>query len=79
MTGTASSSLRLPVLAGGLRPLPEAERLRIADDLGRLDVGEVRFDAHNRLLYSTDASLYQVEPIGVVIPKDIDAVAPLLN
>lgn len=31
--------------------------------------GEVRFDKYSRILYSTDASIYQVEPIGVVIPK----------
>ncbi|MDD9974318.1 MAG: FAD-binding protein, partial [Candidatus Poribacteria bacterium] len=32
--------------------------------------GEVRFDLYSKALYSTDASLYQVQPIGVVIPKD---------
>ena len=31
--------------------------------------GEVRFDAISRALYSTDASVYQIEPLGVVIPK----------
>ncbi|MCI0546694.1 MAG: FAD-binding oxidoreductase, partial [Candidatus Rokubacteria bacterium] len=31
--------------------------------------GDVRFDPYSRLLYSTDASMYQVEPIGVVIPR----------
>ena len=31
--------------------------------------GEVRFDAYSKVLYSTDASLYQMEPIGVVIPR----------
>jgi FAD/FMN-containing dehydrogenase/Fe-S oxidoreductase len=31
--------------------------------------GDVRFDAGSRLLYSTDASMYQMEPIGVVIPR----------
>ena len=31
--------------------------------------GEVRFDAYSKALYSTDASLYQIEPIGVVVPK----------
>src|SRR5947208_12661103 len=31
--------------------------------------GEVRFDATSRRLYSTDASIYQIEPLGVVIPK----------
>jgi len=36
--------------------------------------GEVRFDSYTRMLYSTDASLYQIQPVGVVIPKDIDDV-----
>lgn len=31
--------------------------------------GEVRFDRYSKALYSTDASLYQIQPIGVVIPK----------
>jgi FAD/FMN-containing dehydrogenase/Fe-S oxidoreductase len=30
--------------------------------------GEVRFDRASRLMYSTDASIYEIEPIGVVIP-----------
>src|SRR5512132_2600088 len=36
--------------------------------------GDVRFDQGSRLLYSTDASMYQVEPVGVVIPRDADDV-----
>src|SRR5207247_10529737 len=36
--------------------------------------GDVRFDPVSRLLYSTDASMYQVEPIGVVMPRDADDV-----
>jgi FAD/FMN-containing dehydrogenase/Fe-S oxidoreductase len=31
--------------------------------------GEVRFDKVSRALYSTDASVYQIEPLGVVIPR----------
>src|SRR4051812_41985321 len=31
--------------------------------------GEVRFDETTRRLYSTDASIYQVMPQGVVIPR----------
>src|SRR5438093_3178203 len=34
--------------------------------------GEVRFDATTRRLYSTDASIYQIEPLGVVLPKTAD-------
>ncbi len=31
--------------------------------------GEVRFDPLSRALYSTDASIYQIIPLGVVIPR----------
>jgi FAD/FMN-containing dehydrogenase/Fe-S oxidoreductase len=31
--------------------------------------GEVRFDALSRALYATDASVYQIYPLGVVVPK----------
>ena len=34
--------------------------------------GEVRFDAITRALYSTDASVYQIEPLGVVVVKSRD-------
>src|ERR1044071_8602901 len=30
---------------------------------------EVRFDPVTRALYSTDASVYQIEPLGVLIPR----------
>ena len=44
----------------------------------RADIeGPVRFDPLTRALYSTDASIYQIEPLGVVVPRtldDIDAV-----
>jgi FAD/FMN-containing dehydrogenase/Fe-S oxidoreductase len=41
----------------------------LLDYLRRHVDGEVRFDAVARQLYSTDASIYQIEPVGVVIPK----------
>ncbi len=34
--------------------------------------GEVLFDPFSRGRYSTDASIYQIEPIGVVVPKSGD-------
>ena len=37
--------------------------------LRRHVAGEVRFDDISRRLYATDASHYQVQPLGVVIPK----------
>ncbi|HEU0053416.1 MAG TPA: hypothetical protein VFQ39_09580, partial [Longimicrobium sp.] len=47
---------------------PRAPRLERA--LREKVRGEVRFDAKSRLLYSTDASLYQILPVGVVVPDD---------
>ncbi|MBX3357645.1 MAG: FAD-binding protein [Phycisphaeraceae bacterium] len=40
---------------------------------------QVRFDEHSRMLYATDASLYQVEPIGVVVPGSIDEAARVVR
>ena len=44
--------------------------------------GDVYFDKYSRLLYSTDASIYQIEPIGVVVPRhkmDVQAVLEIAN
>ncbi len=40
--------------------------------------GEVLFDAFSRGRYSTDASIYQIEPLGVVVPRDKEDVAAAL-
>ena len=40
---------------------------------------EVRFDKGSRLLYSTDASLYQIEPIGVLVPRTIKDVSQAIR
>ena len=36
--------------------------------------GEVRFDAATRALYATDASVYQIAPLGVVVPRSVEDV-----
>ena len=48
--------------------------LSLQGELARAVDGEVRFDKVSRALYSTDASVYQIEPIGVVIPRSPEAV-----
>jgi FAD/FMN-containing dehydrogenase/Fe-S oxidoreductase len=46
------------------------------EELRQVIAGEVRFDPYSRSLYSTDASMYHIEPIGVVIPRHMgDVVA----
>ena len=42
----------------------------LADLLRREIEGDVLFDRFSRGRYSTDASIYQVDPVGVVIPKN---------
>ncbi len=37
--------------------------------------GDVQFDTYSRVLYSTDASSYQIEPLGVVLPRHAADVA----
>ncbi|MFB6166305.1 MAG: FAD-binding oxidoreductase, partial [Haloarculaceae archaeon] len=49
----------------------------VADLRDRL-AGEVRFDAYTRQLYATDASAYEVTPVGVVFPADTDDVATVV-
>ena len=41
--------------------------------------GEVRFDRISRALYSTDASVYQIEPTAVVLPRSRDDVARIVE
>src|SRR5687767_2899504 len=48
-------------------------------DLGRQVRGDVHFDPISRALYATDASIYQIEPLGVVLPRDQADVAEVLR
>jgi FAD/FMN-containing dehydrogenase/Fe-S oxidoreductase len=50
----------------------------LARALSREIQGEVLFDRASRGRYSTDASIYQVEPLGVIVPRSIDDVAAAL-
>ena len=45
---------------------------QLAARLRKHVAGDVRFDALTRGLYATDASIYQVEPLGVVLPRTVD-------
>src|SRR5712672_149868 len=45
----------------------------LAARLAREVDGEILFDAGSRGRYATDASIYQVTPVGVVIPRSADA------
>ena len=49
----------------------------LAEQFRREIEGEVRFDTYTKVLYSTDASVWQIEPIGVVIPRHAEDVAAI--
>src|SRR6185369_17307377 len=56
---------------------PSRDHFEIEAELKKRIEGDVRFDRYSRLLYSTDALIYQIEPIGVVVPRhkgDVQAV-----
>ncbi|MEK9753641.1 MAG: FAD-linked oxidase C-terminal domain-containing protein, partial [Rhodospirillaceae bacterium] len=52
---------------------------RLARRLEREIEGEVKFDAFERGRYSTDASHYQIEPIGIAVPKSAADVGRVVN
>lgn len=54
-----------------LKPLPEKVRDYLAE-LGKRTGGDIRSDSFSRVLYSTDASIYQVMPLAVVFPRDTE-------
>lgn len=50
------------------------EITELSHHLDQLIDGEVKFDQVTRMIYSTDASIYQIEPLGVVIPRSVEDV-----
>ena len=55
-------------------PVVQADASRVDAEALRRELvsqlaGEVRFDKLSRALYSTDASVYQIEPLGVVVVR----------
>src|SRR5581483_11241218 len=64
-------------MPGSGKPLPDQQHLR--DDLLGVLRGEVLFDDISRTLYATDASLFEVRPLGVVTPRDEEDVCALVH
>jgi FAD/FMN-containing dehydrogenase len=52
----------------------EIDRQRIQADLRGLIDGEVYCDELMSQLYATDASIYEIPPVGVVRPRGVDDV-----
>jgi FAD/FMN-containing dehydrogenase/Fe-S oxidoreductase len=56
------------------KEIPSPALTRLQDRLNQETRAEVHFDRGWRGLYATDASLYQVEPVGVVVPRSVEDV-----
>jgi FAD/FMN-containing dehydrogenase/Fe-S oxidoreductase len=77
-TGIAGTDLREADRAGVVTPGESAAATgldQLERDLAATVDGEVRFDAGTRAAYSTDASNFRQVPIGVVVPRTVDAAA----
>ena len=57
----------------------DTDTRELVHDLERLVSGEVRFDKMSRVLYSTDASIYEIEPVGVVLPRSAEDVIAVVE
>ncbi len=60
-------------------PLDTPPSARLEDRLRREIKGDVMFDPFTRGRYSTDASIYQIEPLGVVVARDKDDIATAIQ
>ena len=60
-------------------PLDNPPSSRLEDRLRREIKGDVLFDRFSRGRYSTDASIYQIEPLGVVVAKDKGDIAAAIQ
>src|SRR5262249_23512303 len=77
--GARMSLASLPVVtANSERPGSTVDLAALKSALSATVQGEVRFDRVSRGLYSTDASVYQIVPVGVVVPhSEADILATL--
>ena len=57
----------------------DESRARIHDDLRGILGGELLFEPIERAAYAHDASLYEIDPLGVVIPRTRDDLAALVR
>ncbi|MBQ18950.1 MAG: oxidase [Planctomycetaceae bacterium] len=57
----------------------DEQRQRMTEDLGSVLQGELLVDPLSTMLYASDASLYQVEPLAVACPKTLDDVISIVR
>ena len=59
--------------------MSDSDRRDLEHALKQVITGEVRFDRLTRRIYSTDASIYSIEPLGVVSPRTADDVVATVD
>jgi FAD/FMN-containing dehydrogenase/Fe-S oxidoreductase len=57
----------------------DERRARIFDDLRGVVHGELCFEPLERAVYAHDASLYEIDPLGAVMPRDADDVVQVVR
>lgn len=62
-----------------MRSFTEAQRQAIERDLRRLVEGEVLFDEISRVLYASSACIYEIPPLGVVLPRHAEDVVAVMR
>ena len=57
----------------------DERRARIYDDLRGIVLGDLYFEPLDRMPYAHDASLYEIDPLGVVVPRTEDDVVSVVR
>ena len=58
---------------------PSESAADLENELRGLLAGEVRFDSYSRAMYATDGSIYEMEPVGVVLPRTAEDVQAVIE
>ncbi len=53
--------------------------LDINNEIKKSILGDVKSDSYSKWMYSTDASIYQMEPLGIALPKNAEDVAEIIR
>lgn len=69
-----------PTIGRPPAPARDVNLSALAADLRATDIdAEIRFDDGSRAAYSTDASNYRMVPLGVVVPRSVEAVPAVIE
>src|SRR5262245_29270925 len=72
--------LAAPTVRRPPAPAQDVDLAALAADLDAADIdAEIRFDAGSRAAYSTDSSNYRMVPLGVVVPRSVEAVPAVIE